>query len=94
MVESRLALDETIVETGTDAYNTTTQVDGLAPTTKRKGKKKQDSNKSKAKAKARSKTKVRENTSARKGRKEFTKWRETPKRKTHKAAKMTQNGRT
>ena len=52
VVESRLAHDETIVDTVTDAYNTTTQVAGLARTTKRKGKKKQDSNKSKAKAKA------------------------------------------
>ena len=45
-------------------------------------------------AKARTKTKERVNTTARKGRKDFPKWRDTSTRKTHKPVKIAPNGQT
>ena len=62
-----------------------------------KGKGKQDNGKGKGslgRAKARARAKERVNNTARKGSKDFTKWRGTQTTKQHKLVKNTQSGRT
>ena len=74
------------VERKPNTCKTTKQVHDLAQTTKAKS--------SPARAKARTRTKERINTTARKGRKDFTRWRGTKTRKKHKPVKNKQNVRT
>ena len=82
------------VESKPDPCKTTKQVDGLARTIKPKASLALATAKaSLARAKSRTRTKEMVNDTARKGRKDLTRWRGTKTDEKHKPVKNTQNGR-